>query len=1416
MIVPTTPFSLYAADEAIKQFITSIKNVLPKHTYHECVPIVLEFCRLLKRAAGIDGPLYGVCRSNLGTILEYIEIGEKKGMIGLCHIFPFVSELASKLSHDLVLSTESSSFVGPSLSDVSDFTAFLVPMTNEIKGNAVFRGPIGFPLNEELSSLPVLYAEPITLLHNIFVDLLSKLEKCMVKVEDHVDRAMKQDGETLFFGWCQYLAILRELYSISKFYYGCEEMFWETMKRRKGALCYLIVKYAKRGDGHKWIIECKEVTNFEPSRLLAMMMLPEPGVVDRSQLLAESFEYIAHADADSLHAGLFMEFKNDEATSPGILREWFFLVFQAIFNPQSALFVACPNDPRRFFPNPASKVDPLQLEYFSFSGRVLALALMHKAQIGDRDALGLTLVHEIEELGTRNVFELCPGSPFCSRVSDIMSCKRLQRSFFQCLDPENLDWMLHGRESAVSVDDWKAHTEYHGFKETDAQISWFWKLLAKMEEPSVEWEEAFPKLGFTWLVILPVEGHIILSTTPELEKAFRQKLDLPAARKSIIGGFRIPWAPAHRKKPPTPLSQMSSSSLSKRKLDDYADDAVFTLSPTTRMRKDQTDLPSSSNLPPVPTSLSTRPRSSLTESPNSLTRLQFFVRILSDHTQVVQADSNDTIISIHEKIQLATGIPIIEQRLIYGGKQLQWEQTLADCKVEKDAGLHLVGRMRSTGHPKAWQLIDDVVSLIIQLCKNNCPPPLLAPMTSPKTVKSMLMQFLSMTPRTVSDQASGHLQIFTASSAPSALVMLYMSSHKPNRDAADEAIKQFITSIKNVLPKHTYHECVPIVLEFCRLLKGAAGSDDPLYGVCRSNLGTIVEYIEIGEKKGMIGLCDIFPFVSELASKISHDLVLSTESSSFVGPSLSDVSDFTAFLVPVTNEIKGNAVVRGPIGFPLNEELSSLPVFYAEQITLLHGIFVDLLSKLEKCLVKVEDYVDRAKKQDSETLFFGWCQYLAILGELNSISKLYYGCEEMFWETMKRRKGALCYLIVKYAKRSDDHKWIIECKEVTNFEARRHLAMMMLSEVKDDCEELHEMLIDRSQLLAESFEYIARADADSLRAGLFMEFKNEEATGPGVLREWFFLVCQAIFNPQNALFVACPNDRRRFFPNPASKVDPLHLEYFSFSGRVIALALMHKVQIGIVFDRVFFTQLAGNIVTLEDIRDADPYLYSSCKQILEMDPEAVDQDALGLTFVHEIEELGSRKVVELCPGGRSLVVNSKNREKYVDALIQHRFVITIAEQVAHFVQGFSDIMSCKRLQRAFFQCLEPEDLDWMLHGRESAISVDDWKAHTEYHGFKETDAQISWFWKEVGNMSSEQKKVLLFFWTSIKYLPIEGFSGLASRLYIYKTSESSDHLPSSHTCFYRLCLPTYPTIAIMHDRLRIITQEHVGCSFGTW
>jgi hypothetical protein len=86
----------------------------------------------------------------------------------------------------------------------------------------------------------------------------------------------------------------------------------------------------------------------------------------------------------------------------------------------------------------------------------------------------------------------------------------------------------------------------------------------------------------------------------------------------------------------------------------------------------------------------------------------------------------------------------------------------------------------------------------------------------------------------------------------------------------------------------------------------------------------------------------------------------------------------------------------------------------------------------------------------------------------------------------------------------------------------------------------------------------------------------------------------------------------------------------------------------------------------------------------------------------------------------------------------------------------------------------------------------------------------------VERMPIEQQRQLLFFWTSVKYLPADGFGGLSSKLYIYKTSDSTDRLPSSQTCFYRLSLPPYGSFKLMETQVQKIAQEHVSCSFGTW
>ncbi|KAH8485959.1 hypothetical protein H0E87_027412 [Populus deltoides] len=270
-----------------------------------------------------------------------------------------------------------------------------------------------------------------------------------------------------------------------------------------------------------------------------------------------------------------------------------------------------------------------------------------------------------------------------------------------------------------------------------------------------------------------------------------------------------------------------------------------------------------------------------------------------------------------------TGIPVIEQRLIYEGKQLQYENKLSDYSIEKDSILHLVGRMRSTRHPRTCQLINDMVSYICRIFKSILPCGF-HPYVS-KHIKELMNEFFSLTPKDDNEDALGHLNVFLSNSAPAAIS----------------------------LPKNLHLQCVPIVMEFCNLLRKELS-----WFVVGEWWGVRVGGgIEEGRGKGAVIMQEIFPFVSELGSKLSKRFDGS------VGPSVADVKDF--FSVFGTRFIDSSHLKMNGEG---------------------------------------------------ELNHTGWSQYLAILKELNNIAKLYKGAEEKFWTVLRLRKASLCVLIVRYAK----------------------------------------------------------------------------------------------------------------------------------------------------------------------------------------------------------------------------------------------------------------------------------------------------------------------------------------------------------------------------------------------------------------
>ncbi|KAK7057165.1 hypothetical protein R3P38DRAFT_3252330 [Favolaschia claudopus] len=345
--------------------------------------------------------------------------------------------------------------------------------------------------------------------------------------------------------------------------------------------------------------------------------------------------------------------------------------------------------------------------------------------------------------------------------------------------------------------------------------------------------------------------------------------------------------------------------------------------------------------------------------------------------------------------------------------------------------------------------------------------------------------------------------------------------------------------------------------------------------------------------------------------------------------------------------------------------------------------------------------------------------------------------------------------------------------------------------------------VRRARVFEDSFQHLQRKSGEQIKYGkLSVRFYDEEGVDAGgVTREWFQILARQMFDPNNALFQPCAADRLTYQPNKNSWVNPEHLSFFKFVGRVIGKAIYDGRLLDAYFARSLYRQLLGKPVDYKDVEWVDPEYYNSLCWILENDPTPLE-----LTFSVEADEFGVNRIIALKEGGETLPVTQDNKKEFVQLSAQYRLYSSIKDQIESLSNGFYEI-----IPKELITIFNEQELELLISGTPD-IDVDEWRAATEYNGYTSSDPNIVWWWRALKSFNRDERAKVLSFATGTSKVPLGGFTDLqgvqgVQRFSIHRAYGESDRLPQAHTCFNQIDLPQYSSYEMLRQQLLLAIIE---------
>jgi len=364
------------------------------------------------------------------------------------------------------------------------------------------------------------------------------------------------------------------------------------------------------------------------------------------------------------------------------------------------------------------------------------------------------------------------------------------------------------------------------------------------------------------------------------------------------------------------------------------------------------------------------------------------------------------------------------------------------------------------------------------------------------------------------------------------------------------------------------------------------------------------------------------------------------------------------------------------------------------------------------------------------------------------------------------------------------------------------------------------LVINRTNIFEDSYKQFTTTKELNLNRPIKIFFLDEVANDEGgVYRDWLSCLFKIIFSKEKKLFKENENNcliknTYLFYP----KYKGMNLEYYEFIGKLYSKAFIDMMNINnIQFNLVLIKQILKKPIELEDIQYYDLDLYKSLLFIKKENNIENNEDLQDTRFTWIIRDKNNeRKEKELIKNGKNIKLNDKNKDLFIQKVINEEIIKPYEEQINYFRKGMFIILDDK-LSNIF----TIDEFNFMLSGQ-NEIDLKDWKENTVYKGnFNGSHPVIKLFWECIETLNKFQLEKLLEFATGSPTVPLDGFANLKGmggnimkftiEPYICYCSDdpykNEFRLIEAKTCFNRIVLPYYKNKNEIKKALDIILNN---------